>query len=100
LTSSKGDFAMRSTTSSITKASPQTTADNDLISNPLYSIPDACRLLGGVSKWTVCQWLTKGKLQRTKVCGRTMIRLSELHKMIQDGGPATQGRAARGEPKP
>jgi hypothetical protein len=81
----------------VTKASSQTliTADNNLISNPLYSIPDACRLLGGVSKWTVCQWLTKGKLQRTKVCGRTMIRLSELHKMIQDGGPATQGRGAR-----
>jgi len=52
----------------------------------LYSIPEAARFLGGISKWTIHSWLSKGKLQRTKVGGRTMIRAGELAKMIEDGG--------------
>lgn len=52
----------------------------------LLSVTDAARLLGGISKWTVYAWLSQGKLQRTKVGGRTMIRESELAKVIQEGG--------------
>jgi len=52
----------------------------------LLSIPEAAKRLGGISKWTVHAWLSKGRLQRTKVGGRTMIRESELAKVIQDGG--------------
>jgi excisionase family DNA binding protein len=52
----------------------------------LYSVPEAAKVLGGVSKWTVHAWLSQGKLRRTKVGGRTMIRESELQKVIEDGG--------------
>ena len=52
----------------------------------LVSVTEAARKLGGISKWTVYSWLTQGKLQRTKVGNRTMIRESELQKVIQDGG--------------
>ncbi len=52
----------------------------------LYSVEEAARLLGGISKWTIHAWLTKGRLQRTKVGSRTMIRESELAKIIEDGG--------------
>jgi excisionase family DNA binding protein len=52
----------------------------------LLSVEEAARALGGISKWTVHAWLSQGKLQRTKVGGRTMIRESELAKVIQDGG--------------
>jgi excisionase family DNA binding protein len=52
----------------------------------LLSVGDVARALGGISKWTVHSWLSKGKLQRTKVGGRTMIRESELEKVIEDGG--------------
>ena len=52
----------------------------------LISVNEAARRLGGISKWTVHAWLSQGKLQRTKVGGRTMIRESELQKVIQDGG--------------
>ena len=48
----------------------------------LYSVEEAARLLGGISKWTVHAWLSQGKLRRTKVGGRTMIRESELQKVI------------------
>ncbi len=52
----------------------------------LLSVEEAARALGGISKWTVHAWLSQGKLRRTKVGGRTMIRESELAKVIRDGG--------------
>lgn len=60
----------------------------------LISVEEAAKRLGGISKWTVHAWLSQGKLQRTKVGGRTMIRESELQKVIDDGGksPAPKRR--------
>jgi hypothetical protein len=51
----------------------------------LYSVKAAAKKLGGISVWTIHSWLSKGKMHRTKVGGRTMIRESELRKMVQDG---------------
>ena len=53
----------------------------------LLSIDEAARQLGGISRWTVAAWLSSGKLRRTKVGRRTMIRESELQKVIQDEQP-------------
>lgn len=53
---------------------------------PLISVEEAAKRLGGVSKWTIHAWLSQGKLRRTKVGRRTMIRESELAKVIEDGG--------------
>jgi excisionase family DNA binding protein len=58
----------------------------------LLSVPEAARQLGGISKWTVYAWLSQGKLQRTKVGGRTMIRESELQKVINEGGKSQSPR--------
>lgn len=58
----------------------------------LYSVEDAAKLLGGISKWTVHAWLSKGRLQRTKVGGRTMIRESELARIMEDGGKSPAPR--------
>jgi excisionase family DNA binding protein len=58
----------------------------------LLSIDEAAKRLGGISKWTVYAWLSQGRLQRTKVGGRTMIRESELAKVIQDGGKSAVPR--------
>jgi excisionase family DNA binding protein len=52
----------------------------------LLSVEEAARRLGGLSKFTIHAWLSQGKLQRTKVGSRTMIRESELLKVIEDGG--------------
>ena len=62
----------------------------------LFSIEEAARRLGGISKWTIHAWLSQGKLQRTKVGGRTMIRESELKKVIQDGGKSPSPRKKNG----
>jgi excisionase family DNA binding protein len=58
----------------------------------LLSVEEAAKKLGGISKWTVHAWLSQGRLVRTKVGGRTMIRESELQKVIDEGGksPAPQ----------
>jgi len=55
------------------------------LEDPLLSVPETARQLGGISVWTVYTWLSQGKLQRTKVGSRTMIRQSELAKVIQEG---------------
>ena len=52
----------------------------------LFSVKQAAAYLGGISPYTVHAWLAKGRLRRTKVGSRTMIRESELQKVIQDGG--------------
>jgi len=57
-----------------------------LLMDNLVSVEEAAKRLGGISKWTVHAWLSQGRLQRTKVGGRTMIRESELQKVIEDGG--------------
>jgi excisionase family DNA binding protein len=51
----------------------------------LLSIPEVAHQLGGISVWTVRAWLSQGRLRRTKVGGRTMVRQSELQKVITDG---------------
>jgi len=61
----------------------------------LFSVEEAAETLGGISKWTVHAWLSQGKLQRTKVGGRTMIRESELAKVIQDGSKSPAPRKKR-----
>ena len=58
----------------------------------LLSVSEAARQLGGLSKWTIYAWLSQGKLQRTKVGGRTMIRESELQRVIDDGGKSPAPR--------
>jgi len=52
----------------------------------LYSVVDAAVYLGGLSKYTIHAWLSSGKLRRSKAGSRTMIRESELDRIIREGG--------------
>ena len=63
----------------------------------LLSVEEAARRLGQISVWTVRAWLSQGKLQRTKIGRRTMIRESELLKVINDGGKSPPRTAKRSE---
>lgn len=58
----------------------------------LLSVEEAARRLGGLSKYTIHAWLSSGKMRRTKVGSRTMIRESELERVIQDGGKSPSKR--------
>ena len=50
----------------------------------LLSIDEVAKQLGGLSRWTIVAWLRDGRLCRTKVGRRTMIRESELRRVIKD----------------
>lgn len=50
----------------------------------LLSVEQAALALGGISKWTVYAWLSQGRLRRTKVGSRTMVRESELRRVVED----------------
>ena len=60
----------------------------------LLSVSEAAKRLGGITPWTLHAWLSQGRLQRTKVGSRTMIRESELLKVIDDGGKSPAPRRA------
>jgi excisionase family DNA binding protein len=62
------------------------TKTGDLMADfePLVSVQEAARLLGGISKWTIYAWCSQGKLHKTKVGRRTMLRQTELARVIQD----------------
>ena len=61
----------------------------------LLSVKEFARRLGGISPWTVHAWLAQGKVQRTKVGSRTMIRESELQKVVVDGGKSPSPKKGR-----
>jgi excisionase family DNA binding protein len=72
--------------------SDQLTVQGDIRMDELFSIEEAARRLGGLSKYTIHAWLSQGKLMRTKVGRRTMIRASELQRVIEDGGKSPVSR--------
>jgi excisionase family DNA binding protein len=53
----------------------------------LMSVEQVAERLGGVSKWTIHAWLAKGKLRRTKVGSRTMIRECDLQAFLASCNP-------------
>jgi excisionase family DNA binding protein len=62
------------------------------VNDELISVSEAARRLGGLSKWTVYSWLSQGRLRRTKVGGRTMLRVGELKRVVVDGGKSHSPR--------
>lgn len=61
----------------------------------LYSVEEAAMFLDGISKWTVHAWLAKGKLRRTKVGSRTMVRLSDLEAFVATCNPSSSTKQAK-----
>jgi excisionase family DNA binding protein len=53
----------------------------------LLSVEEAARRLGGLSKYTIHAWLSKGRLRRTKVGTRTMISERDLQTFLASCNP-------------
>lgn len=62
----------------------------------LYSVEDAAKKLGGVSKFTIYAWMSRGILERTRVGGRVMVRESSLLKLLQQGSERQPSRRKSG----
>jgi excisionase family DNA binding protein len=60
----------------------------------LFSVGDAAKYLGGISKYTIHAWLSSGKLRRTKVGSRTMIRESDLQAFVDKCNSSPNERQA------
>ena len=63
----------------------------------LYSVPEAAKKLGGVSRFTVYAWMSRGLLERTRVGGRVMVRESLLLKLLEHGNQREAARRKRGD---
>jgi excisionase family DNA binding protein len=53
----------------------------------LHSVEGAAARCGGVSKWAIYLWLSQGRLRKTKVGSRVMIRESDLQAFIAKCNP-------------
>jgi helix-turn-helix protein len=54
-----------------------------LLGEPVYTVPEASAATG-LSPWTLWDYLKCGKIMRSKIGGRTVIRESELKKLLVD----------------
>lgn len=64
---------------------------------PMYSVEEAGKKLGGVSRWTIYAWMSRGKLERTRVGGRVMVKESSLLKLIREcSKKKVSGRGKKG----
>lgn len=53
----------------------------------LLSVEQAAERLGGVSVWSVYNWLSKGKIRKTKIGSRVMISETDLQAFIESCNP-------------
>jgi len=53
----------------------------------LYTVREAAKETG-LAYWTIWDYFKRGKLMKTKIGGRTVVRHSELKKLIRDEGDA------------
>jgi excisionase family DNA binding protein len=58
----------------------------------LLSVEEACRRLGGLSKYTLHAWLSQGKIPRVKVGARTMLRERDLDQFVADCNRANDAK--------
>jgi excisionase family DNA binding protein len=62
----------------------------------LLSVEQAAERLGGVSRWSIYAWLSKGRLRKTKVGSRVMIAESDLQAFIAGCNPAPDAQSKAG----
>jgi hypothetical protein len=61
----------------------------------IVSVKEGARLLGGISHYTLHSWFSKGFLTRIKVGARTMVKVSELERILREGEGGISLRGAR-----
>jgi len=54
-----------------------------MLTETLYTVREAAEQTG-LAYWTIWDLFKKGRLMKTKVAGKTMVRESELQKLIVD----------------
>jgi len=57
----------------------------------LYALPEAARLLGGVSVWTLRKHVSAGRLRVTRLGTRVFLDAEEIDRVRRDGLPSLRG---------
>ena len=63
---------------------------------PMFSVEEAAKKLGGVSRFTIYAWMSRGLLERTRVGGRVMIRESSLLKLLERSNKQEDAKSKEG----
>jgi hypothetical protein len=58
------------------------------LSNKLYSLEDASRVLGGVSVWTLRKHISSGRLQVVRLGRRVFLDAEEIDRVRREGLPS------------
>jgi excisionase family DNA binding protein len=56
----------------------------------LYSVAEAAKRLGGISKWSIYSWMSQGRLRKTKVGSRVMICERDLLAFLAGCNPTAE----------
>ena len=54
----------------------------------LYSVPDACRVLGGMGRTWLYGQIKAGRIRTIKLGARTMVPATEIDRVIAEAGEA------------
>lgn len=57
------------------------------MTNSLLSVEQASERLGGISRWTLYAWMSKGLLRKTKVGARVMVSEVDLQAFLARCNP-------------
>ena len=65
--------------------------------NNLYPLPEAARLLGGISVWTLRKHIAKGTVRVTRIGKRIFLRFEEVERICEQGLPSLRAEAKEEE---
>jgi excisionase family DNA binding protein len=64
------------------------------MTDSLLSVEQVAERLGGISRWTLYAWMSKGKLRKTKVGSRVMVAEHDLQEFLAKCNPHTRSESA------
>jgi hypothetical protein len=59
----------------------------------LHDLPEAARLLGGISVWTLRRWITLGDVNVVRLGRRVFLRTEEIERICRKGLPSLRSGA-------
>lgn len=54
----------------------------------LYALPEAARMLGGISIWTLRKHIAEGRLRVTRIGRRVFLDTDEIERVRREGLPS------------
>jgi len=62
-----------------------------MTTDKLHNLPEAARLLGGISIWTLRRWIALGDVIVVRLGRRVFLRTEEIERIRREGLPSLRG---------